>query len=129
MDNLDFVGAISLDEYRRRLRASKRFHTYEDLAGNLLVNHYYLWNILNDVEYRPPAWICRRLGIEYNEPITVEPCKRCGAPHPPLKVCQRQATTKRHRIAISKVDPASAARSIRDNCYYSASELIEELKR
>ena len=31
-------------------------------------------------------------------------------------------------IEIRKDDPASAARSIRENCYFGVDELIEELK-
>ena len=44
------------------------------------------------------------------------------------KKMRKRWSRKRHRIAISKLDPASAARSIRENCYFGVDELIEELK-
>ena len=45
------------------------------------------------------------------------------------KYPKRRNRRKRHRIAISKLDPASAAKSIRDNCYFGVDELIEELTK
>ena len=45
------------------------------------------------------------------------------------KAMRKKWSRKRHRIAISKLDPASAARSIRENCYFGVDELMEELKR
>ena len=74
--------------------------------------------------YLPLKWYYR-LGIP--EPVTVRPCPQCGEIHNMLKTCKADRR-KRHRIAISKLDPASAARSIRENCYFGVDELIEELK-
>ena len=44
------------------------------------------------------------------------------------KAMRQKWSRKRHRIAISKLDPASAARSIRENCYFTVDELVKELK-
>ena len=43
------------------------------------------------------------------------------------KEMRRRWSTKRHRIAISKTDPVSAARSI-ERCYFSKEDLIRELE-
>ena len=45
------------------------------------------------------------------------------------KEMRRKWSKKRHRIAISKTDPASAARSIRANVKFDVEELMEELKK
>ena len=51
-----------------------------------------------------------------------------GVPRSQMKMPPKD-TRKRHRIAISKLDPASAARSIRENCYFTIDELMEELSK
>ena len=129
MDNLQFVGTVSLNEYRKRLRASRRFYTYADMAEELDINQHYLWHIVNTAGFHPPRWVCRKLGIEYTEPIVVHPCSKCGTPHEPKKQCSwRRTRRKRDRIAISKRDPRSAARSIRNNVHYGVDELVKELR-
>ena len=67
----------------------------------------------------------KALGLRYKE--LVLSCPHCGEIHNMLKTCKPDRR-KRHRIAISKLDPASAARSIRDNCYFGVDELVKELK-
>ena len=83
-------------------RISKKY-SYEKIADMLGVNKWHVWQIANNPYYFPSNALCRRLHL----------VKSIRAP----------------RIAISKRDPVSAARSIRENCYYSASELIEELRK
>ena len=67
----------------------------------------------------------KALGLQYKELIAS--CPQCGEIHNMLKTCKADRR-KRHRIAISKLDPASAARSIRENCYFGVDELVKELK-
>jgi len=73
--------------------------------------------------YLPPKWY-KRLGIP--RPVEIEPCQECGQIHAMNKTCSKDKRT-RHRIAISKTDPVSAARSI-ERCYFSKEDLIRELE-
>ena len=61
--------SITLDQFRALLGAEKQKSTYEALEETHGVNRYYLWTILNDPDYEPPARICRQLGIA--ETITI----------------------------------------------------------
>jgi hypothetical protein len=87
------------------------------------IPHGTLWAIYHG--YPVPKKWRKRLGVV--EPVEIEPCPHCGEIHDMLKSCKKDRRT-RHRIAISKVDAHSAARSIVRNCEYTKEELIEELE-
>ena len=67
----------------------------------------------------------KALGMQYK--ALVDSCPDCGEIHAMNKTCQKDKR-KRHRIAISKTDPASAAASIANNVSFEISELIKELE-
>ena len=101
------------------LRDKKLSATYAELAQEYGVNQYYLWYMLNREDYHPPARVCRKLNIRYY--VQTLPCPTCGEVHP--CDCGSQRVTRlpgsgphrSPRIAVSKVDPRAAAKSLTDN--------------
>lgn len=98
---------MRLSAFIEKLRAEKISHSYTVLEWKYGVNRKYIWKMLNKRGYKPPRSVRIQLGIYL---------KRAR--------CLRKPT-----IEIRKDDPASAARSIRDNVYFDVDELIEELRK
>jgi hypothetical protein len=83
------------------VRHISKKYSYDKIADFLDINKWHVWQIANNPAYSPSRKLCRKLNL----------VKRI-----------------RHRIAISKVDAHSAARSIVRNCEYDKRELIRELE-
>ena len=39
-------------------------NTYESVANRFGLNRYYIWTMINDPDYNPPAWVYNRLGYK-----------------------------------------------------------------
>jgi fermentation-respiration switch protein FrsA (DUF1100 family) len=60
---------FGITEYRGILAIVKTGYVYDELYRALGVNQFYLWSILDDPDYFPPAWVARILGIvKYKRP-------------------------------------------------------------
>ena len=62
---------LELDHFRSVIIEKKRHKTYKVLERELCVNRWYLWQIIHDENYQPPARICAKLGIAKYEPAPV----------------------------------------------------------
>ena len=90
------------DKYKSRLWLEYQKSSYSKLAKKYDINPWYVWEVLNDPDYKPPLWVKRRLGW-------VNPRPR--------------------RIAIRCDNMTSAANSIRNNLAPAqVRELIEKLE-
>jgi len=64
---------------RASLVAQKAEKTYRDLEAEYGVNKWYLWHIIDDPNYIPPAWVQDKLGWQRFAPAPV--CVSCGSVH------------------------------------------------
>jgi hypothetical protein len=117
---------------RDEINAKLENSTYAKLELWYGVNRYYLWHIVHNPDYQPPAKACAKLGIARLEPAPV--CEIHG------KVCYCDCTTqeikpirapgpRRARRAVNLLDENSAALTIVTHMEWGRVErLIERLK-
>jgi hypothetical protein len=63
----------TLDHLRDEIRAKKQMCKYPELERVYGVNRYYLWHIINDPGYQPPAKVAAQLGLQVMAPAPVCP--------------------------------------------------------
>jgi hypothetical protein len=76
---------------RGDLLFNKPVHSYANLAEYYGVNQYYLWNIIKNEDYYPPAWVCQILKVPARALAPVCPIHgivhpgRCPRPRKPFQ--------------------------------------------
>lgn len=64
---------LDLNAFRVEISEKVTTEKYDDLQAEFGVNRYYLWHIIHEPDYKPPAWVYVHLGIGRHELAPVCP--------------------------------------------------------
>lgn len=104
---------LDINQFRAQISEEIENCKYDDLQKKYGINRYYLWHIINDEKYEPPAWVYVHLNIPKYKPAPI--CTACGSVHSYDRACEMVVTVKPKR---EKKEPKQKKRYPRFTAYW-----------